>query len=435
MLLKRLTWLVIIWCNAARSQNAKMNTSIEEEMQMFLADNGFKYITMVDNATRPSETKSKIIRTISKRRTSYIRSLPINDYQEKYTFRHLDSHIFIMNVNNDEITIYLHMITQAPVQSSVICIKSLWGESEKNKLKSALGDFKLDSLFYLAVSLENNIKWYQIITLKSGFAITELKFSLTSFQIIEVYDLNGLTIYSISLSWSPYLTIKDCNQVGKNCTNYGYLKDYTDVIAKKLNFTYESQIDVNKDWGTLPKSGPHNCSGKWGGVMGGIINAKYDMSLSAWVWMTERSEIMSLVTIITTNNVIVWTQTNQEIDYCLFVRPFSPASWVAILLMTIIATTCIFITQYVIPNADCTNAQHIMVTTLFIFYVLLSAYHGGAMTMFFTSSTHNIFEDVVDVIRAYPEWKFMFLSGYESDFALKATFDPDYANVIGCVTV
>jgi hypothetical protein len=178
----------------------------------------------------------------------------------------------------------------------------------------------------------------------------------------------------------------------------------------------------------LPKSGPYNCSGNWAGVMGGIINAKYDMSLSAWIWTTERYEIMSFVTIITTNGLIVWTPTKQEIDFGLFVRPFSPESWVAISMMTIIATTCIMITQYVIPNADGTNGQTMMFTTLFIFYVVLSAFYGGAMTMFFKSPSDNNFEDIKDVIPAYPEWKLVFLSGEESAFADKATYDSDYAN-------
>jgi hypothetical protein len=177
---------------------------------------------------------------IVKGRTSYIQSLTMNEYQERYTFQFHDVQVFIVDFEKDNIHSFLQVVTQAPVQSSVICIKSLWGDSQEAELKNALDEFKLDSLFYLAVSSEHAIKWYRVITLKSGYAMTELKFSQSSFQTIEDYDLNGLTLYAISLSWAPYLTVEDCNQVGQNCTNYGYLKDYTDVIAKKLNFTYES---------------------------------------------------------------------------------------------------------------------------------------------------------------------------------------------------
>jgi hypothetical protein len=428
LLLLNLTWIAINCSKAASPHNDTKNETIQEEMQMFLADNGLKYVTLIENSTTPSATKSKMAWAIVKGRTSYVQSLTMNEYRERYTFQFRDFQVFIVDFEKDNIHTFLEVITQAPVQSSVICIKSHWGDSEVAELKNALDEFKLDSLFYLAVSLEHNNKWYQVITLKSGYAITKIKFSSASFQIIKEYDLNGLTIYSISLSWSPYLILDDCDQVGQNCTTYGYLKDYTDVLAKKLNFTYESQREVDGDWGTLPKSGPYNRSGKWGGVMGGIINAKYDMSLSSWIRTTQNSDMMYSVTIISTNDLIVWTPTNQEMDFGLFVRPFSPESWLAISLLTIIATACIFITQYVIPNADGTNGQTIIETTLFIFYVVLSAFYGGALTMFFTSPTHNKFEDIVDVIRAYPEWKLVFLSGYEYKFELKAAYDPDYAN-------
>jgi hypothetical protein len=428
LLLLHLIWIAISCSKAVFPQYDTKNATIQEEMQMFLADNGLKYVTLIENSTTPSATKSKMAWAIVKGRTSYVQSLNMNEYRERYTFQFHDVQVFIVDFQKDNIHTLLQVITQAPVQSSVIYIKSLLGDSYIAELKKALDEFQLDSLFYLAVSSEYAVKWYQVITLKSGYAITKQIFFPSSFQTIEDYDLNGLTIYSISLSWSPFLILEDCDEVGKNCTNYGYLKDYTDMIAKKLNFTYESQREVDGDWGTLPKSGPYNRSGKWGGVMGGIINGKYDMSLCSWFRTIERYEIMSLVTIITTNDLIVWTQTNQEMDYGLFVRPFSPESWVAISLMTIIATTCIFITQYVIPNADGTNGQTIMVTTLFLFYVVLSAFYGGAMTMFFASSSHKHFEDIGDVIRAYPEWKLVFLPGYGSAFAAKATYDTDYAN-------
>jgi hypothetical protein len=69
-----------------------------------------------------------------------------------------------------------------------------------------------------------------------------------------------------------------------------------------------------------------------------------------------------------------------------------------------------------------------MVTTLWIFYVMLSAFYGGAMTMFFTSTAQINLNNIVEVIRAYPDWNLVFLKGNGAKFALKATYDPDYAN-------
>jgi hypothetical protein len=112
-------------------------------------------------------------------------------------------------------------------------------------------------LFFLAVSTEHDVKWYKVLTLKSGYVMTQLKFFNDIFQICENHqDLNGLTMYSISLSQAPYLHLEECDKDGKNCKQQdGYLKDYTDFIAQKLNFTYEQHSDIDGDWGTLPISG------------------------------------------------------------------------------------------------------------------------------------------------------------------------------------
>ena len=44
-----------------------------------------------------------------------------------------------------------------------------------------------------------------------------------------------------------------------------------------------------------PKSGPYNLSGTWGGVMGDVINGKYHFSLSQWLHIRERYELMDFV--------------------------------------------------------------------------------------------------------------------------------------------
>jgi hypothetical protein len=61
---------------------------------------------------------------------------------------------------------------------------------------------------------------------------------------------------------APYLTLKNCNESGTRFASYGYLKDYTDLARKQLNFTYESHRDMTGNWGVLPISGSYNCSGE-----------------------------------------------------------------------------------------------------------------------------------------------------------------------------
>ncbi len=92
----------------------------------------------------------------------------------------------------------------------------------------------------------------------------------------DTVDLQGLTITSISLPWQPYLYMSDCGDDGKTCANSGYLIDYLDILARRYNFSYVSYRKADGDWGVLPKSGPLNLSGEWGGVMGSVVEGVYD---------------------------------------------------------------------------------------------------------------------------------------------------------------
>ncbi len=48
-------------------------------------------------------------------------------------------------------------------------------------------------------------------------------------------------------------------------------------------------------------------------------------------------------------------------------------------------------------------------TTSWYFFVLINAFYGGALTMFFTTKTTIPFATIKDVMRAYPDWKLMML--------------------------
>jgi ketopantoate reductase len=63
MWLLHFTRIVIICCKAVTcsAMYATEKKTIREELQIFLADNGFKYITLIENSTQQSEMKMKMI--------------------------------------------------------------------------------------------------------------------------------------------------------------------------------------------------------------------------------------------------------------------------------------------------------------------------------------------------------------------------------------
>ena len=74
------------------------------------------------------------------------------------------------------------------------------------------------------------------------------------------------------------------------------------------------------DWGSIPKSGPHNISGTWGGAFGNVIYKKVDTSISTWVWKVERVGLVQFVPIAKDINMLVWSPKSPKIDFDLFTR-------------------------------------------------------------------------------------------------------------------
>jgi hypothetical protein len=364
---------------------------LQLDVPKFLSDNGFKFVTLIENSTMPSQTMSKITGDIVKRGTSRVRTSTMNAHMTNYAYNFIDANIFIYDIQNDDLQTFLHYVSLAPVRSSVIVTKYLWTESMMIILRRNLDLFRLNALFYFVLSSHQGVTWYQVTTLKSGFSMTELIFSLENGQIVEDYDLNGLTVNTIGLNYAPYFTLKNCDQNGRKCRSTGYMKQYMDVLAQQFNFTYESHKDANDDWGGIPTSGPYNCSGEWGGVFGDVIMAKYDLNLAAWVWSLDRYGLLSFVSIISITNVLMWTPKTKETDFGFFLNPFTYDSWIAILSMTTLTTIVIAAVYCIMPSGTEKLGQNMMITTLWYFFILLNAFYGGAMTMFFTSNIDNHF--------------------------------------------
>jgi hypothetical protein len=99
--------------------------TIQLDVQKFLSDNGFKFVTMIENCTMPSQTMSKITQDIVKRGTSLVRTSFMIAHMTNYAFNFIDAHIFIYDIQNDNIQTFLRIVFLTPARSSVIVMKYL----------------------------------------------------------------------------------------------------------------------------------------------------------------------------------------------------------------------------------------------------------------------------------------------------------------------
>ena len=108
-------------------------------------------------------------------------------------------------------------------------------------------------------------------------------------------------------------------------------------------------------------------------------------------------------------------------------RTFTNDAWVAIAFMSGVVALCMLITHFVIPTTKDTESHRIMAFSIWTFFVVINAYYGGALTMFFTGTVTVDFETRRDVIQAYPDWKLIFKDGADILFATPASQgDPDF---------
>ena len=237
-----------------------------------------------------------------------------------------------------------------------------WLANERAGLIKQLEKKKLKTLFYAAVPTDNigKLIWYQIVSVASGAVIDHISFVNKSYLVRERYDLQGLEISSTSDSWAPYYTIEDCNDMGLECAeSYGYFKDILDIIGARYNFTLVSHKRLDGDWGLMPKSGPFNINGTWGGIMGEVINKKYDMCISAWTWNIDRHELLQFSPMGTTRKMCVLTP-DKSTDFGLFVRVFKSDLWVAI--VSVIGAILIsFIMSKMFQPGEESNGQQLMI--------------------------------------------------------------------------
>ena len=281
--------------------------------------------------------------------------------------------------------------------------------------------FAQNSFFYLLTnSFTSNFEWYTIMTLynSSQFIMNQIAFNDLG-QAVEDFNMNGYNIVGASLQWKPFMGIEDCDAMGRNCKYYGIIADMMDIWAKGYNFTWDIYRDIDNDWGMFPIDGPFNRSGTWKGNMGDVVMGRYQMSLSGWTWRKDRY-FLDFVPFSLDKQILCMVPKFPEVDAGLFIRPFTDDVWKFIGIFSISGLVTLFVPYLFLNRWDNMRANHIIQTSLWMFFVLVNAYYGGALTMFFVSEITLPFNTLRDVLQVFPEWNLVYVKGAESNFKIPA---------------
>ncbi|TRY67601.1 hypothetical protein TCAL_05368 [Tigriopus californicus] len=409
-----------------------MNELLLSEITSFVLDNGYKFVSVISNGFPNYETNL----TLKLQAETDIRTRVVDNdtFREHFNFE-LDFMIIWEDMlDEDRLPQTLELLTQIKIKFALLVVPIL-DEARKRFFHQSMTKLMKNAYFYL-VCLKASagdgpkavFKYIISLNFQPQYVENDVMFHSNSRLVWESFNLQGLSIRSVALSWSPYLNLKDCDQQGDNCSSSGFLVDYANLIGRLFNFTVVSTQDKDLNWGVVPISGPFNSSGTWGGTMGDVINGKFDLSLSQWIWNIERQDLLDFV--ITSSNWLQLALTPQlpEVDTGLFLRPFTYDAWMAILAITGVVIVAVLAPYLIFYYYEYTTGYMITSTTGWYFFVLVNAFYGGALTMFFTSEITIPFRTIRDVMQAYPDYKLLMMDGNDVHFQYKALQgDPDYA--------
>ena len=171
------------------------------------------------------------------------------------------------------------------------------------------------------------------------------------------------------------------------------------------------------------KSGPFNLSGEWSGVMGDVVNGKYQIALSTWYSFYERNTVVDLDVMIQWDlSVVSIILKPPNIDSDLFIRPFSMESWALIISVFIVQISINALSKLMsklIMIKKCSFEKVVNLVSWFTF-VVIYAFYSGALTMFFSTPAILPFDSIEDVLYAVPSWKLLMLHGTNAWFQNKA---------------
>ena len=416
----KLLWRGLFFAHTIGVMEATSSLKFEQVYQ-FLNDNGHRYVDIFFNSSstkwlgfRPKDISFAII-PLSK-----VKETMMND---------TSFGVFILDARADVYEDYLRLIARRKVRKSLLV---LMNEDENMKeLLQYLDNMGTSSYFYVAnLAKESAFEiWHQVFSLASGTVSNVLNFENNSLKILESIDLQGLEVTSTTLTWAPLYTIDDCNDMGQECaTTYGLLHDYMEILSKEFNFTCISHKNLDNDWGLVP-----NENGTYGGILGDLYSKKYDMVISVWQWFLERDSLADFVPINKNREVLAKKAGRSATDFGLYMRVFTYDSWISILILAIAITACLLIVKSC--GGHHRKGQSLLLFTLLIYFVILRAFYGGALTKFFTVSVQEPFASKKDVVEAYPQYNLMIREGYENMYyLLMMTGDPAYGELWGRIS-
>ena len=406
------------------------------DLAKFCSHNGMDFVslTTTDQQSLLENKAQKAYKTFQKYGLR-VRSLSYDKLYGELNF-HLDSLILFSDAHvlskQNIFQMHLEHIGKHKIRKTILLFVDHFDSNQESELNDALNNLVIGNAWFTVLyqNHSNVTKYQNVFSLSNNTKtlVQDIKLTKTN-QMVENYDLEGLKVYSNSLSWAPYFKISNCKNMhnsdfAKDCEMSGYLNDILNAMGNIVNFTWTSHVPTDGSWGTMDENGV------WvTGPMGTVINGEYHMTISSWSWSFERNSLMDFVSV-GGNEFFALALTPQaaELDFGLFIRPFQDEAWLLILASIMMIVITIVVPYSLLSYYEQTESFKLASLFSWLFFLLINAYYGGALTMFFIGEITLPFNSIEDVMRSYPDWNLKYRVGNDIFWKVKAKAgDPLYS--------
>ncbi len=283
---------------------------------------------------------------------------------------------------------------------------------------------------------DNDTDWQRIQTFSNEPVYVEAKWELQEVRnstddIVhnyykEDFGMQGHSVTNVALTWQPWLEIGQCTEGDKsirednfkNCESAGVLNTIMDNLGSLYNFTWTLDMPASGLWGSAPII-PDNSSdtivtvSNFYGALGSTMRKEYDIALSVWAPFPERINLADFtMAVVNMPKGMIINKENIPLDFTFFVRPFTFDSWLAIIGCLVVLAPVIVYFHWSEWISEENLSRRVAVLCGWTLFVLLSAFYGGALTMFFSSAIPFPFTELREGLRN--GWEMVIQSGYQA---------------------
>lgn len=232
---------------------------------------------------------------------------------------------------------------------------------------------------------------------------------------LKNFSYGNATIIQKAKTWHPWLSIGNCKEINRFCSSSGILHDIMDIIARSHNFTWDLQMSQDV-WGGFPKSNNWSDPNRiFEGIFNMIVHDEIDIALSIWDNVPERHPFADITAPVYSRKIEVYVNSKSDVlDRQLLTKPFTLSSWCGIAFLTVLIITIDKLApKFLVFWRDCWYTRRIIILTGWVFFNMINAYYGGALTMFFSIPPTYPFSNVIEGLDLYPDWKMLALHPFD----------------------